>query len=110
MMTTSSPISADQAARYYRHYRTENAKEYYVEGEVEGEWAGKGAAMLGLSGGVSGRTFKRVLDGKHPTKDKQIVQGSSANDGKRVAGWDVTFAAPKSVSLVAHVALIGRPE
>ncbi len=106
-MTTSVAISSDQAARYYRHYRKENAKEYYLEGEVDGEWAGKAAAALGLAGSVTGKDFKAVLDGRHAGTDEQLVRGSSSADGKRAAGWDVTFAAPKSVSLVA---LIGRDE
>ena len=106
-MTTSSPISSGQAARYYRHYRKENAKDYYIEGDVEGEWVGKAAAELGLDGGVTARDFKAVLDGRHPASGIELVRGSSARDGKRVAAWDVTFAAPKSVSLAA---LIGRDE
>lgn len=107
MMTTSSPISSGQAARYYRHYKAENVKGYYVDGEVDGEWFGEAAKKLGLAGDVSSTDFKRVLDGRHPKTNAQLVRGSSAKDGKRVAGWDVTFAAPKSVSIAA---LIGRDD
>ncbi len=104
MMTTSDPISADHAESYYKREHTED---YYVGSETIGTWFGKGAAKLGLTGDVRREHFRRVLDGRHPALELELVRGSTAKDGKRTAAWDVTFAAPKSVSIVA---VIGRDE
>lgn len=103
MMTVSDGIGAKHAAFYFKR---EHAKDYYLDGKTDGTWFGAGAAALGLSGSVSTEAFQRVLDGKHPTLDLQLVKVSSATN-TRTAGWDVTFAAPKSVSICA---LIGRDD
>jgi len=60
-------------------------------GEAPGRWQGAGADDRGLAGEVDGPTLRRLL----PT-------GTG-----RVPGFDVTFAAPKSVSLL-HA--LGRPD
>lgn len=85
--------SAGGAAEYY------SADNYYAGGEHgPSEWGGKGAEALGLSGPVDVATFERVLDGKLPN-GAVIAPGA---DGRN-PGMDLTFSAPKSVSLVALV-------
>ena len=67
-------------------------------------WAGHGAAELGLEGPVDPDTFRAVLEGRVP-------DGSGKQLGRRVRdggihhrpGRDLTFSAPKSVSLAALV-------
>ena len=65
-------------------------------------WAGKGAEALGLSGPVDADTFKDVLDGTVPDGSGRRL-GRPGKDGSLVhrPGRDLTFSAPKSVSLVA---------
>ncbi len=60
-------------------------------GEAPGRWAGAGARARGLTGVVEAADLRRVLPG----------------GADRLAGFDLTFAAPKSVS-VLHA--LGPPE
>jgi conjugative relaxase-like TrwC/TraI family protein len=72
--------------------------DYYLgSGEAPGRWIGEGAALLGLSGQVSADDLANVLDGLHPTTGQQLWPARSA---RRLPGWDLTFSAPKSVSLL----------
>ena len=67
-------------------------------------WAGKGAAELGLEGPVGPDAFRAVLEGKVPDgSDRQL--GRRAKDGEihHRPGRDLTFSAPKSVSLAALI-------
>ena len=72
-------------------------EEYYAGGaEARGRWAGAGAAELGLTGPVDGDDLRRVLEGLDPL-DGSPLRGSSS--AVKVAGFDLTFSAPKSVSI-----------
>ena len=66
-------------------------------------WAGKGAEALGLSGEPSmPDTFRDVLEGTVPDGSGRRL-GRPGKDGSLVThrpGRDLTFSAPKSVSLV----------
>lgn len=81
-----------------QNYYTQLAREdYYLEGgEPPGQWIGEGAQHLSLFGQVKaellGEVFRGELDGK------ALVQ--NAGSDKRTPGWDCTFSAPKSVSVV----------
>ncbi|MDK8188319.1 MULTISPECIES: MobF family relaxase [Sphingomonas] len=94
----NSIAGGGDAASYY-------AADNYYTGEQAGpsEWGGGGAEELGLSGTVDAGTFSEVLDGKLPN-GAVIARGGN---GERAPGFELTFSAPKSVSLVA---LIGRDE
>ena len=65
-------------------------------------WAGKGAADLGLSGPVDPDVFKTVLEGKVPGGPRLGRPGKDGGIHHR-PGRDLTFSAPKSVSLAALV-------
>jgi conjugative relaxase-like TrwC/TraI family protein len=94
--TISALTSAGQAASYYE------ADDYYAEGGfAPSEWLGQGAQALNLVGAVDRDQFARLLEGH--------VSGQSLGtmrDGEweHRPGWDVTFSAPKSVSIMAEVA------
>jgi conjugative relaxase-like TrwC/TraI family protein len=68
-----------------------------VAGELPGQWSGRGAPDLGLGGTVEPEVFGDVLEGRHPGSGQSLrrVAGDRA-----VAGYDLTFAAPKSVSIL----------
>jgi conjugative relaxase-like TrwC/TraI family protein len=75
----------------------DGVEEYYVGGaEARGEWLGCGARQLGLGGEVEGDRLRQVLSGED--KDGHPLRASSVP--VRVAGFDLTFSAPKSVSIV----------
>jgi conjugative relaxase-like TrwC/TraI family protein len=94
MLSIVSIKSASGAADYY-------AKDnYYTESQAQeaSEWCGLGAEALGLEGKVDPKDFEAVLLGKLPNGE-QIAAGGN---GKRL-GVDLTFSAPKSLSLMALV-------
>ena len=73
-------------------------EDYYLEGgEPPGRWAGRGAEQLGLSGQLDPDQFRNVLSGKSPDGENELVQNAGKED--RQSGWDLTFSAPKSVSV-----------
>jgi len=85
-------------------YYLELAREdYYLNGgEPPGHWHGQGAASLGLSGEVTADALTRLFEGYHPTEPRSLIQQQKYQDGKRAhrPGWDLTFSAPKSVSVL----------
>jgi len=67
------------------------------EAQESTQWHGKGAQDLGLSGAVDQKQFQELMDRKLP-------DGRQLPTSKRSRmGWDLTFSAPKSVSLQALV-------
>ncbi|HUC05649.1 MAG TPA: MobF family relaxase, partial [Acidimicrobiales bacterium] len=58
-------------------------------------WAGALAATLGLEGGVDPGRVRAVLAGAHPLSGVRL-----RSDRSTVAGFDLTFSAPKSVSVL----------
>lgn len=67
-----------------------------LSGEVPGWWAGHGAADLGLGGTVAGPDFAQLLAGRHPSSGRNLRQERPNG----TAGFDLTFCAPKSVSIL----------
>ena len=83
---------------YYLATVAKGVEDYYTgAGESPGEWAGAGAARLGLSGEVSAEQLRAVLGGVDPTTGDLL---GSRTRRDRVPGWDLTFSAPKSVSVL----------
>jgi len=89
--------------RYYEQQVACGGDDYYSgRGEAPGEWAGAGADALGLSGRVSGEQFGALIAGLHP-QDASVRLRASAQDPK-VAAFDLTFSAPKSLSVMFAIA------
>ena len=85
-------------AEYYLEQVHAGADEYYTADQAEpGHWTGKAAERLGLGGEVSPEAFRRVLDARHPGSGEPL--GVPVTSAKRVAGFDLCFSAPKSVSV-----------
>ena len=83
------------------HYFME-ADNYYLQSDEYKDrfaWWGQGAAKLGLTGSIEREAFLNALQGKLPNGAAIPV---SVN-GTRRPGFDVTFSAPKSVSILALV-------
>ena len=77
-------------------------EDYYAGGaEARGEWCGAAATALGLDGAVDGDALRRVLAGHRPWSDAPLRDPRSR---ARVAGFDLTFSAPKSVSVIFGLA------
>ncbi len=74
------------------------------EHKAASAWAGKGAAELGLEGPVDPETFRAVLEGEVPDgSGKRIGKRGREGEIHHRPGRDLTFSAPKSVSLAALV-------
>ena len=102
MLSIGALSSAAQGASYYErdgYYAKDDAEHREASG-----WAGKGAEELGLKGPVDPDTFKAVLEGKVPDGSGTEL-GRRGKDGEILhrPGRDLTFSAPKSVSLAALV-------
>ncbi len=68
---------------------------------MPGRWLGSGAAELHLAGDVNENAFDRLAAGFHPETAEALVQRAGEHHRP---GWDLTFSAPKSVSVVWGVA------
>ncbi|MGH8981578.1 MAG: MobF family relaxase, partial [Acidimicrobiales bacterium] len=87
------------AERYYLHTVAQGREEYYTgSGEAPGIWVGGGSERLGLKGTVDAQTLSMVLGGM--SADGELLGVRRLDPAKRVAGLDLTFSAPKSVSLL----------
>ena len=106
-MLSIGKLGAGQA-RYYLDQATARVdavqsigsgiEDYYAGGaEARGVWRGTAARTLGLHGSVDGDALRHVLAGCEPWSDAPLRDPRSR---ARVAGFDLTFSAPKSVSVV----------
>ena len=85
---------------YYLEKVAEGAEDYYSgEGETPGRWTGDAAAELGLSGEVEADQLTGMLTGHGPASGEPLGLRAVGGRGP-VPGFDLTFSAPKSVSLL----------
>jgi conjugative relaxase-like TrwC/TraI family protein len=72
--------------------------EYYAGvGESPGVWTGRWSSALGLAGVVEAEQVRALVEGKHPVTGEDLLAGSRP---RKVRAFDLTFSAPKSVSLL----------
>ena len=77
-----------------------NLQNYYVKyaqekGESPGVWSGKAVKELGLEGEVKAEDMQKILQGFAPDGTALCKNAGEQHRG----GWDLTFSAPKSVSI-----------
>lgn len=105
-MLTIRPMESGRgySAKYLEH------SDYYEQGhKITGQWYGKGAARLGLTGDVRAEDFEAVRQGFHPesgdplrprrSADRMAKDGSVQSTAREL--YDLTFSAPKSLSIMA---------
>lgn len=81
-----------------------------------GQWLGAGAEQLGLEGSVPKGALARMAEGEDPRTGRRLLARRAvaaawvrcgprgrARTARPVTGWDLTFSAPKSVSVVYAV-------
>ncbi|MBP9728621.1 MAG: conjugative relaxase [Gammaproteobacteria bacterium] len=97
MLSIYTLKSASEASNYYQQgdYST------YLGASERSEWFGKGAELLDLKGPVDHAVFKKLLEGELPN-GKMMNQTKNGNHHR--PGYDLTFSAPKSVSILGLVA------
>ncbi|MGC4522109.1 MobF family relaxase [Escherichia coli] len=94
MMSIAQVRSAGSAGNYYT-----DKDNYYVLGSMGERWAGRGAEQLGLQGSVDKDVFTRLLEGRLP--DGADLSRMQDGSNRHRPGYDLTFSAPKSVSMMA---------
>src|SRR5919106_412492 len=118
-MLSVSKLSPGQEA-YYERSVAEGIDDYYAgRGESPGVWVGRGSAELELEGVVEDGQLGRLINGQHPLtsvqlrshppKKRTMVERIDPATGEPyleektlspVAGYDLVFSPPKSVSLL----------
>lgn len=98
MHSIASVRSASGAANYFA--KDDFKDNYYTaDGSAEvSAWGGAGAEALGLEGTVTKDGFEQILSGVLPSGE-----GVAQVENRR-NGIDLTFSAPKSVSVMAYIA------
>lgn len=95
MVSLSKGMSAGDASSYF------SKDDYYTAGGSSA-WIGTGAETLGLAGQVEKADFAAVAAGLDPASLEVLVPAKPGTGGReeRRAGNDMTFSAPKSVSIL----------
>jgi conjugative relaxase-like TrwC/TraI family protein len=94
MLNITAQKNAEAAKEYF------SRSDYYAsvdEQELVGQWGGRAAVLLGLFGKVDKASFDRLCDNQDPKTCEQLSK--ITRDGRRV-GYDFTFSAPKSASVL----------
>ena len=93
-----------EQSRYYERQVAQGRDDYYSgRGESPGRWTGAGAETLRLGGRVDDDGFRALMDGRDPGTGERLKRVGGRS---KVAAFDLTFSAPKSVSVLFA---IGEP-
>lgn len=84
-----------------RYYVAEVGSYYLAAEEPKGRWFGDAAQRLGVAGAIVDDQFVAVMAGVDPSSGVALGRRFGENS---VRGFDLTFSAPKSVSVLAAVA------
>lgn len=96
-MLSIGKITAGKA-NYHQQQIAQGRDDYYAgKGEAPGRWGGGMAAEFGLVGTVTAEAHQALMAGQNPATGEQLTTRGS---NTKVLGYDLTFSAPKSVSLV----------
>src|ERR1700734_4166566 len=102
MMLSIGKLALGQQ-RYYEQQVAQGGDDYYSgRGEAPGEWTGGGADKLGLAGRVGDGQFNALLEGRDPRAPETRLRAGVSEP--TIAAFDLTFSAPKSVSVLFAVA------
>jgi conjugative relaxase-like TrwC/TraI family protein len=102
-MLSIGKLTVEQS-RYYERQVAQGRDDYYSgRGESPGRWIGGGAGILGLGGEVDDDGFMALMEGRDPGTGERLKRVGGRS---KVAAFDLTFSAPKSVSVLFA---IGQP-
>ncbi|EME7695703.1 conjugative transfer relaxase/helicase TraI [Salmonella enterica] len=91
-MLSIAPIAGGGAGYYTAQ------DNYYFLGSAESRWLGEGAKELGLEGAVDAHQLDELIAGRLP--DGTSLERMSGGVNIHRSGYDLTFSAPKSVSVL----------
>ena len=114
MLVAKAQYSLQDAERYFQEHLS--VGDYYSESQaVAGQWIGKGAQALELSGDTHKDEFVRLCENLHPQTGQRLTlrqkttrrevgaDGTEHQSANRRVFYDFTFSPPKSVSIAALV-------
>ncbi len=77
-----------------------SAENYFgIQNEPSGYWLGSGCQKFNLFGLAPEKAIANLAAGYSPDGEQALVQIQGYQDRERQPGWDLTFNAPKSVSI-----------
>jgi conjugative relaxase-like TrwC/TraI family protein len=90
-----------EQSRYYERQVAQGRDDYYAgRGESPGRWTGRGSKVLNVAGDVNKAAFAALMEGRHPGTGERLKRVGGRS---KVAAFDLTFSAPKSVSVLFAV-------
>jgi conjugative relaxase-like TrwC/TraI family protein len=102
MLTIGKLGASRDQLEYYEQQVAQGLEDYFSgRGEAPGRWTGGGCGGLGLRGQVDRNGFRRAMMGCDP-QSGAVLRPPHART--KVAAFDLTFSAPKSVSLLFAIA------
>ena len=102
-MLSIGKLTVEQS-RYYERQVAQGRDDYYSgRGEAPGRWTGAGTETLRLGGRVDDDGFMALMEGRDPGTGARLKRVGGRS---KVAAFDLTFSAPKSVSVLFA---IGEP-
>jgi conjugative relaxase-like TrwC/TraI family protein len=117
MSVTIAKCSVGQAESYFESELTSSKVNYYTEQDKQvGDWTGKAAEILGVSGKIEKTDFVKLVKGENPVTGEQMRRRIQPKPQFAKGEWrtaqeigthDAVVSAPKSVSIAA---LIGGDE
>lgn len=93
-------VPSKNAAAAKDYFDDSLVHEDYVGAErprTPGRWGGRGAELLGLSGDVTRRDFRKMCDNLRPSSGEPLTPRVRAD---RIVGWDFEVSVPKGVTLL----------
>ena len=98
MLTITVSHKASHAIQYHKSGLSKEGN-YYLDKQIKAYWAGKTSKLLGIEGKeVTEENFERLVKRLHPE-----IEGEKLGvrySGEERAGVDLTFSAPKCVTLL----------
>ena len=96
-MLSIGKLTVEQS-RYYERQVAQGRDDYYSgRGESPGRWTGAGAEAIGVGGRVDDAGFMALMEGRDPGTGERLKRVGGRS---KVAAFDLTFSAPKSVSVL----------
>jgi len=114
MLKISQSLGSSQVKDYYTKEYIAKENYWQQDAEAPGQWHGKLAEDMGLTGAIDYQSFSNLAEGKNAAGDAQLIrhinraayttqEGTFVRPVEHRAAWDAVFSAPKSVSLTALV-------
>lgn len=101
MIANPTWTTASGALNYFK----ESQDNYYQQEGDLGVWQGEAAKELGLEGVIKEQDLENILWGKDKDGNELVQARMDENGDRKRAGLDLTFSAPKSVSILTEMAL-----